>query len=96
MICPLEIWTRDKSIDKAQANLPLPEQPPRASDWQSMDARNVNLSAGKPVGNPSDDSHSNTGLQGPASTSSASDKDLSNVGREGKDNLKGPPKDASA
>lgn len=30
-------------ISERQANLPLPEQPPTASDWNSADARNVNV-----------------------------------------------------
>lgn len=30
-------------IAEVQANLPLPDQPPTASDWQSADARNVKI-----------------------------------------------------
>ncbi|KAF4837231.1 hypothetical protein CGCTS75_v001404 [Colletotrichum tropicale] len=33
-------------INEVQQNLPLPEQPPVASDWQSADARNVNVGSG--------------------------------------------------
>jgi hypothetical protein len=35
--------TGEDIVDTGDAKLPMPEQPPRASDWQSMDARNVNV-----------------------------------------------------
>lgn len=41
--------SKDQKIANAQANLPLPEQPPTASDWQSADARTVNVGAGGDV-----------------------------------------------
>jgi hypothetical protein len=34
-------------IDERKANLPLPEQPPVASDFNSADARTVNMGSGK-------------------------------------------------
>lgn len=34
-------------IAERQANLPLPEDPPVASDWNSADARTVNVKAGE-------------------------------------------------
>ncbi|SPN97468.1 uncharacterized protein DNG_00982 [Cephalotrichum gorgonifer] len=69
-------------IDERKANLPIPEQPPGASDWQSMDARNVNAGPGRVESHAGTDPHSIP-------------DDLSKVGREGKDNLSGPPKDAA-
>lgn len=33
-------------IAERQANLPLPEDPPTAPDWNSADARNVNVESG--------------------------------------------------
>jgi hypothetical protein len=33
-------------VDEAQSNLPLPEQPPVASDFNSSDARTVNVGSG--------------------------------------------------
>ncbi|KAH7025888.1 uncharacterized protein B0I36DRAFT_329360 [Microdochium trichocladiopsis] len=82
-----------QKVDEVRQNLPLPEQPPVPSDWQSADARNVNVGSGRDV--TSDIS------TGPASTAGlrepqASDNvDLSKIGRQGKDNLDGPPKDAA-
>ncbi|ROW10070.1 hypothetical protein VPNG_06488 [Cytospora leucostoma] len=85
-----------EKIAKAQSNLPLPEQPPVASDWQSADARNVNVGSGRDVTSDiSTGDASSTGLRG-AATKSSEDADLSGIGREGKDGLDGPPKDAAA
>lgn len=83
-------------IAEAQSNLPLPEQPPVASDWNSADARNVNVGAGRDVTSDiSTGDASTAGLREPA-TKSSGETDMSNIGREGKDNLDGPPKDAAA
>lgn len=82
-------------IAEAQSNLPLPEQPPVASDWNSADARNVNVGAGRDVTSDiSTGDASTAGLREPA-TKSSGETDMSNIGREGKDNLDGPPKDAA-
>lgn len=82
-------------IDRVKANLPLPEQPPVASDWQSADARNVNVgSGGVSSGDVSYGDGKSTGLREPATQ--GSDVDMSGIGREGKDNLSGPPKDAAS
>jgi len=80
-------------IDEVKANLPLPDQPPVASDWQSADARNVNVGSGgvSNTGISTGDGQS-TGLREPATQGSG--VDMSGIGREGKDNLDGPPKDA--
>ncbi|KAK2609279.1 hypothetical protein QQS21_002214 [Conoideocrella luteorostrata] len=66
-------------IAEVQANLPLPDQPPKASDWQSADARNVNVGSGKaeaPIGT---DKGAESGLRGPATK--GEDMDMSGIGR---------------
>ncbi|KAG6035309.1 hypothetical protein E4U41_006140 [Claviceps citrina] len=66
-------------IDRVKANLPLPEQPPAASDWQSADARTVNVGSGgveAPIGT---DKGAESGLREPASK--GGEVDLSEVGR---------------
>lgn len=81
-------------ISEAQSNLPLPEQPPVASDWQSADARNVNVGSGRDVASDvSTGAGATSGLREPASKA---DVDLSGVGRQGKEGLEGLPKDATA
>lgn len=81
-------------IEETRANLPLPDQPPVASDWNSSDATKVNVGSGRTEGNPGTDSAATSGLKSPATK--GTDQDMSNVGRQGKDNLSGPPKDAAA
>ncbi|KZZ99052.1 hypothetical protein AAL_02603 [Moelleriella libera RCEF 2490] len=66
-------------IAKVQANLPLPEQPPTASDWQSADARNVNVGSGKVEAHVGTDKGAESGLRGPATK--GEEVDLSDVGR---------------
>ena len=66
-------------IDERKANLPLPEQPPTASDWNSADARNVNVGSGE---------------QGLSQEGLATNESLSSRGRQGEDNLDGIPNDA--
>ncbi|UZP35835.1 hypothetical protein NXS19_003651 [Fusarium pseudograminearum] len=73
--------SNDQKIAEVQANLPLPDQPPTASDWQSADARNVNVGAGKVEGSVGTDAHAQSGLREPATK--GEEVDLSNVGREG-------------
>jgi hypothetical protein len=47
--------------------LPLPEDPPVASDWQSADARNVNVGPGRIEGDVSNsDKGGSDALRGPA------------------------------
>lgn len=82
-------------IAEAQSNLPLPEQPPVASDWQSADARNVNVGSGGVESGISTGAGETAGLRGPATKTSA-DTDMSGIGRQGKDGLDGLPKDAKA
>jgi hypothetical protein len=76
-------------IEERKANLPLPEQPPQASDWQSMDASKVNVGSGGVQSDISYGGGSNSGLREPASTDA-----VENVGRTAKDGLKGIPNDA--
>ena len=92
-------------IAERQANLPLPEQPPVASDWNSADASKVNVGSG---GVSADVSYGKgtSGLRGPATGESSVRTDGeqsktntapdSGVGREGKDNLDRLPEDALA
>lgn len=82
-------------IEQVKANLPLPDQPPTASDWQSADARNVNVGSGNISSDVSTGAGSTSGLREPATKSSES-TDMSGIGRQGKDGLEGPPKDAKA
>ncbi|KAI0179516.1 hypothetical protein GGR52DRAFT_310188 [Hypoxylon sp. FL1284] len=79
--------------EEVRSNLPLPEQPPVASDWNSADSRTVNVGSGGVQSDISTGAGSTSGLREPASKA---DADLSNVGRQGKDNLEGPPQDAKA
>jgi hypothetical protein len=87
-------------IAERQANLPLPEDPPVASDWNSADARTVNVSSGERQGEISTGAASSTGLREPATQGSGvreeEGADLSGVGRQGKEGLSGPPKDATS
>ncbi|KAK7510531.1 hypothetical protein IWX49DRAFT_576603 [Phyllosticta citricarpa] len=92
-----------KTVEERQANLPLPDQPPTASDWNSADATKVNVGSGKIE---SDISHGagNDSLRGPSSADSNvrtsgetgfPTTDI-NVGRTAKDGLSGLPNDAVA
>ncbi|PMD23886.1 hypothetical protein NA56DRAFT_54178 [Hyaloscypha hepaticicola] len=87
-------------IAERQANLPLPEDPPVASDWNSADARTVNVSSGERQSEISTGAASSTGLREPATQGSGvreeDGADLSGVGRQGKEGLDGLPKDATS
>ncbi|KAK3368393.1 hypothetical protein B0H63DRAFT_75828 [Podospora didyma] len=87
--------SKEEKIAKAQANLPLPEQPPVGSDWQSADARTTGVGSGRFSSDVSSGDGSTAGLREPATKSSEA-IDMSGIGRQGKDNLEGPPKDASS
>ncbi|KAK4148004.1 uncharacterized protein C8A04DRAFT_23796 [Dichotomopilus funicola] len=86
--------SKASKIEKAQANLPLPEQPPTASDFNSADARTT-ASTGVSAGDISTGPGTTTGLREPA-TKASEDVDMSKIGRQGKDGLNEPPKDARA
>ncbi|RAL17109.1 uncharacterized protein BO97DRAFT_420495 [Aspergillus homomorphus CBS 101889] len=95
---------KGSKIEQTKANLPLPDQPPVASDWNSSDQRTVNVGSGGREGPVSGEN--NSALREPATASSSVRVDGSelhqntqpgsNVGRQGKDNLEGLPKDALA
>jgi hypothetical protein len=70
-------------IEQVKSNLPLPDQPPVASDWNSADARNVNVGSG---GISNDEKNSTTGLREPA-TQSSEKADMSGLGREAEKNV---------
>lgn len=82
-------------VEEVRTNLPLPEQPPTASDWNSADATTVNVGAGRVESDVSTGAGSTAGLREPATKASA-DTDMSAIGRQGKEGLDGPPKDAKA
>jgi len=86
-------------IEERRVNLPLPEEPPVASDWNSADARTVNVAAGERQSEISTGDASSTGLREPATGGSGVREEgganLSGVGRQGKDGLDGLPKDAT-
>ncbi|KAK6839898.1 hypothetical protein PG987_005764 [Apiospora arundinis] len=79
-------------IEEVRSNLPKPEAPPVKSDFNTNDGSATNVGSGGVSSDISTGAGSSSGLREPASTKEA---DLSNVGREGKDNLSGPPKDAA-
>ncbi|KAL3468019.1 hypothetical protein BJX64DRAFT_246707 [Aspergillus heterothallicus] len=95
---------KKSQIDNVKANLPLPDQPPVASDWNSADQRAVNVGSGGLEGPISGESDS--ALRGPATASSSAreigeethrnTQPTGNVGRQAKDNLGDLPKDALA
>ena len=86
-------------IEERRVNLPLPENPPVASDWNSADARTVNVAAGERQTDISTGEASSTGLREPATGPSGVREDggvnLSGVGRQGKEGLDDLPKDAT-
>ena len=91
---------KSEIISERQSNLPLPDEPPVPSDWNSSDARTVNVGSG---GVESDVSYGGDIREPDTSESSAridgetfdkiSDQPQG-VGREGHDGLDGLPKDA--
>ena len=74
-----------KTVDEVKANLPLPEQPPVASDFNSADASTVNVGSGR-----QEASFSSGGgaIRDPAVGAGGV------AGREAKDGLGGIPNDA--
>ena len=96
---------RSELVAERQANLPLPEQPPVASDWNSADASKVNVGSGRLESDVSYGNGSESGLRGPATGDSSVRTDGSQtgantapsggMGRQGHDGLDGLPKDAT-
>jgi hypothetical protein len=89
-------------INERQSNLPLPEQPPTASDWNSADARTVNVGSGG-ISDGISAGQGSDSLREPATGDSAvrvsGDEWKTNtagtdVGRQGKEGLSGLPNDA--
>ncbi|KAK1566286.1 uncharacterized protein LY79DRAFT_674837 [Colletotrichum navitas] len=80
-------------IESVKANLPLPEDPPVAPDWQSADARNVNVGSGRTEAPISGDKPAASALRDPSSTTNV---DLNNVGRQAVEGLDDLPRDAIA
>lgn len=63
---------KDETIAERQANLPIPEQPPVPSDWQSADSRNVNVGSGSVESDVTyDNAGGEGGLRGPATADSS-------------------------
>ncbi|BDD64305.1 hypothetical protein MPDQ_003888 [Monascus purpureus] len=93
-----------REIDENKSNLPLPDQPPVPSDWQSSDSRGINVGTGGVEGPISGEG--NSALRQPAtavSSARVSGEELGrntepgeDVGRQGKDHLDRLPKDARA
>lgn len=88
--------SKAQKIDRVKANLPLPEQPPAASDMKSADLRTTGVSSGGvSAGDVSSAGGAGitSGLREPA-TRDTQDVDMSKIGRQGKEGLKETPKDA--
>lgn len=87
------VQPKGDKIEETKANLPLPADPPVKSDFNSSDPSTVNVGSGRTEGQPGTGDAATSGLKSPATKGDA--MDLSNVGRQGKDNLDSVPKDAS-
>ncbi|KAG9249001.1 hypothetical protein BJ878DRAFT_485726 [Calycina marina] len=82
-------------IDERRSNLPLPEDPPTTSDWNSADSRKT----GTGSGSISTTEGETLGINNPTKGSGvreAGGEDLSGVGRQGREGLSGLPKDATS
>lgn len=90
---PVSYQSKQSRAEENRANLPLPEDPPAESDFNSMDQSTVNVGSGRVESHAGTGPHSTTGQQ--ALNTKQAQADMSKIGREGKENLDGPPKDAS-
>ncbi|PBP19086.1 tubulin gamma chain (Gamma tubulin) [Diplocarpon rosae] len=86
-------------INERVSNLPLPEDPPVASDWNSASSA-INFKGGERQEEVPNSEVTDTGLSGGPATKGSGVReeggaDLSNVGRQGKEGLDGLPKDAT-
>jgi hypothetical protein len=94
LVVPYNMPADPQTIDERKSNLPLPEEPPAASDWNSADARNVNVGSGGTSG----ENTSRDPATGDSSVRTDGDAFKQHTavagGREGKDNLGGLPNDA--
>jgi hypothetical protein len=68
--------SKEKKIEKVKANLPLPEEPPVPSDWQSFDQRVTGRGSGSIS---ADEKHSTVGLREPA-TQPEEEVDFNQIG----------------
>ncbi|KAK4251707.1 hypothetical protein C7999DRAFT_27784 [Corynascus novoguineensis] len=84
--------SKAEKIDRVKANLPLPEQPPAASDLKSANMKTTS-SEGLSPGDISTGPGITAGLREPA-TKPSEEIDMSGIGRQGKEGLSEPPKDA--
>ncbi|EED21498.1 conserved hypothetical protein [Talaromyces stipitatus ATCC 10500] len=94
---------KQEQIERARNNLPLPDQPPVASDWNSADQRTVNVGSGRFESSASTGAGSSA-LRDPATVDSSVRVDGeeyhkatepgSSVGRQGQEGLDSLPKDA--
>ncbi|KAK2625688.1 hypothetical protein QTJ16_005000 [Diplocarpon rosae] len=86
-------------INERVSNLPLPEDPPVASDWNSASSA-INFKGGERQEEVPNSEVTDTGMSGGPATKGSGVReeggaDLSNVGRQGKQGLDGLPKDAT-
>ncbi|KAK3060969.1 hypothetical protein LTS18_007313 [Coniosporium uncinatum] len=95
--------SKEELIKERQANLPLPDDPPVASDWNSMDESTVNVKSGERQDDISYGNAADAGMREPATGDSAVRTDSEafktntagdDVGRQAKDGLGGIPNDA--
>lgn len=80
--------SKQEIIDERKANLPLPEQPPVASDFNSADERTVNVGSGGVASDISSSGIGGSNLRQPATTDEVAG------GRQAHDGLSGIPNDA--
>lgn len=73
--------SKEQKIAEVQANLPLPEQPPKPSDFNSADMRTTGVGSGRISGSAGSDEGSEAGLRGPA-VKASEEIDMSKIGRE--------------
>jgi hypothetical protein len=75
--------SKAEKIEQVKSNLPLPEQPPAPSDWNTADNRSLNVGSG---GISNDEKHSTVGLREPA-TQPSEEVDFRGVGRDAEKNV---------
>ncbi|KAL9075956.1 MAG: hypothetical protein Q9161_001350 [Pseudevernia consocians] len=91
---------KSEIIAERQSNLPLPDDPPVASDWNSSDGSKVNVGSGGVEGDISyggdirEPATSDSSVRTDGETFNKNSSQPQGVGREGHDGLDGVPKDA--
>jgi hypothetical protein len=86
---------KDDKVERVKAHLPLPEDPPVPSDWQSFDARTVNVGTGRLPTGDGRDAEATILREPPTAGPDEEEEMLHQIGREAKDHLPGPPLDAA-